>query len=295
MASMTGVNIVMGKVSISAGLMAALVRRSKRYDYKIEVLTDQACTLVFTDNGQVVYENTYTLEDAKRAGLLGKDMWQKYPKDMLFARCISNGARRVCPELVTGVYTPDELGLAVDEDGNAVNVQQPVVIGNAAVVESAAVASAANPAPTAAARQPTATIQNGKARPYTPDYLRERFAALIAGQSTSAVKDGFKGLVAHWLDLCYAGQDSVEQKRHSLTKFLTGKLSTNDLTPAELRAFKSWLSPVELDGGAWKINGMAEQEAQAVITQTMLDAGQQTLPIDASDDADDLFDEAVQP
>lgn len=118
--AMTGINIVQGKVSIGAGLMGALVKKSGRYDYRIKRLDDKGCTVVFYDKGQAVYESTFTEDDAKRASLLGKDNWNKHPKNMYFARAISNGARFVCPDVVTGVYTPDELELPVDSDGNAV-------------------------------------------------------------------------------------------------------------------------------------------------------------------------------
>ena len=126
--SMTGVNIVLGKVSISAGLMGALIKRSKRYDSRIKKLDDVSCTLVFYDGGQEVYQSTFNDEDAKRAELLGKDMWRKYRKNMLFARALSNGARFVCPDLVTGVYTPEEMGLDVDGEGNAVIVSAPTTV-----------------------------------------------------------------------------------------------------------------------------------------------------------------------
>ena len=41
------------------------------------------------------------------------DNWRKYPKNMLFARAISNGVKWHCPDVMNGqpVYTPDEMGL----------------------------------------------------------------------------------------------------------------------------------------------------------------------------------------
>ena len=59
---------------------------------------------------------------AQAAGLTGKDNWKKYPSDMLFARAISRGARRFAPGIFGGspVYTPDEMGADVDEEGNVI-------------------------------------------------------------------------------------------------------------------------------------------------------------------------------
>jgi hypothetical protein len=55
----------------------------------------------------------FTIEDAKRAGLLDNKMWTKYPSNMLKARVISNGIRLILPGIVAGIYTPEE---AVDFD-----------------------------------------------------------------------------------------------------------------------------------------------------------------------------------
>ena len=47
----------------------------------------------------------------------------KFPRNMLFARAISNGARWYCPDLFNGnaVYVPEELGAVVDGDGNVID------------------------------------------------------------------------------------------------------------------------------------------------------------------------------
>ncbi len=53
----------------------------------------------------------WTLEDAKRAGLLNKPggNWSKYPRAMLRARVISEGVRTVYPPIVVNLYTPEEV------------------------------------------------------------------------------------------------------------------------------------------------------------------------------------------
>jgi hypothetical protein len=50
----------------------------------------------------------FTIEDAKRAGLLGNPTWNKYPGNMLRARVISNAIRTILPGIVAGIYTPEE-------------------------------------------------------------------------------------------------------------------------------------------------------------------------------------------
>jgi len=136
--------------------------------------------------------------------------------------------------------------------------------------------------------QPAAAPTNGT-RPYAPDTLKEQFAKLVSMSKGDPMSDGIRGLVVSWLELCFAGQNDVEQKRDSLVRYLTGKASIADCTWAELRAFRGWLKPSQDSGGAYTINAMAEQEAQQVITRVLLDAGQQELPL-AEEPAEDEVD-----
>jgi len=122
-ASMTGVYILPGgRVIIGANLMAAAIKRSGKYDYRIRRLDDQACEIEIMQDGQVIGVSQFGVDDAKAAGLLDRDNWRKYPRNMLFARAISNAVRWYAPDVFggTSVYSPDELDLAVDEEGNPV-------------------------------------------------------------------------------------------------------------------------------------------------------------------------------
>ena len=118
-AAMTGVHVIQGKPSIGANLMAAAVKRSGRYDYRVTRLDDTGCEVVFFDGGREVGRSSFTAEDAEKAQVGGKDNWKKYTSDMLFARAISRGARRFAPGIFGGspVYTPDEMGVDTDEEG----------------------------------------------------------------------------------------------------------------------------------------------------------------------------------
>jgi len=121
-ASMTGIHIIQGKPVLGANVMATLVKNDPRYDYHIKKADDTICELTWFENGQQVGVSSFTMKEAQAAGLVGKDNWKKYPSDMLFARAISRGARRFAPGIFGGspVYTPDEMGAEVDEDGNVI-------------------------------------------------------------------------------------------------------------------------------------------------------------------------------
>ena len=124
-ASMTGVNIIQNKPVLAANLMAAAVKRTGKYNYRVVEMTDMVCELSFLEDGKEVGRSRFTLDDAKAANLAGKDNWKKYPRNMLFARAVSNGQKWFAPDVFNGatVYTPDELGAVVDEDGNAIGVE----------------------------------------------------------------------------------------------------------------------------------------------------------------------------
>lgn len=115
-ASMTGIHIISGRVTLSANLIASAIKRSGRYSYKVLTLDDSTCELEFTEGGSPIGKSKFTAADAKRAGTKNMD---RFPRNMLFARAISNGAKWYTPDVFGGpVYTPEELGADVDEDGN---------------------------------------------------------------------------------------------------------------------------------------------------------------------------------
>ena len=123
-ASMTGVNIIQGKPTLGANLLAAAIKRTGKYNYRVVEMTDQVCELAFFEAGQEVGRSRFTIDDAKKAGLTNKSNWTAYPRNMLFARALSNGQRWYAPDVFNGatVYTPDELGAIVNVDGEVIDI-----------------------------------------------------------------------------------------------------------------------------------------------------------------------------
>lgn len=124
--SMTGIHIIQGRPSVGANLMASAVKTNPRYDYRVREMTDQACRIEFYEiiggKRESIGVSEFTLADGKKAGTKNLD---KFPRNMLFARAMSNGIRWFCPDAFNGntVYTPEELGADVDEDGNIIDVE----------------------------------------------------------------------------------------------------------------------------------------------------------------------------
>lgn len=115
LASMVGIYIVQGRVQLSANLMAALIKKSGHYDYRVREHTTTKCSVEFFDHGESLGMSEYTIEDARRAGLIrsgsrGPSPWEAHPRNMLWARCISNGTKWFCPDILAGpAFVPGEL------------------------------------------------------------------------------------------------------------------------------------------------------------------------------------------
>lgn len=115
MLSLRSIHIIEGRPQLSADLMAALVQRAiDEHGDGLFAVDDEAsdetrATVVYRRWG---WENpkrfTYTIEMAKRAGLAGRSTWQQHPEAMLRARAISAAARLMAPDIVAGLYAPEE-------------------------------------------------------------------------------------------------------------------------------------------------------------------------------------------
>ncbi len=113
-AAMSGIHIIQGKPTIGAGLMAATVKGSGKYDYRVKDSTEKICSIDFFQGKEKLGNSTFTLEDAKKAGTKNLD---KFPKNMLFARAMSNGQKWYCPDVFAGpVYVPEEMESIKTED-----------------------------------------------------------------------------------------------------------------------------------------------------------------------------------
>jgi hypothetical protein len=126
-ASAGGVTVINGRPGFGSNLLAQAIKRHPAYDYRVLEKTDQVCRIKFLAGKEELGIETFTMEMAKRAGLVKTSgPWAQYPEAMLFARCLSAGMRTHCPDALGGVsaYTPEELGAQgeIDENGAVVAV-----------------------------------------------------------------------------------------------------------------------------------------------------------------------------
>jgi hypothetical protein len=115
MESLRQIHIVEGKPTLSAQLMTKLVRAR---GHSIVGKAGSERAIVTGKRGDTGDEITveWTMEDAERAGLRGKANWQRYPRQMLWARAVSELCRMLFPDVIGGVsYTAEEIEAVVEE------------------------------------------------------------------------------------------------------------------------------------------------------------------------------------
>lgn len=117
MVALAEISMIDGKPAMSAELMVAKIRAAGHSIQREELLGDANAVVGIRAHGER-FDNgdqdtfTFTLDMARRAGLLSKRNWQNYPEAMLWARAASQIARQLFSDVFLGlsVYVPDELG-----------------------------------------------------------------------------------------------------------------------------------------------------------------------------------------
>ncbi len=128
MAALGTINVIQGKPAVSPQLMLALIYRSKLHEIiDVEEETETRCVVLMKRKGQPEHRETFTIEDARKitttewvdgkktqSVLADKYNWRSMPKTMLKWRAIAACARVVFPDVVLGLYTPEEMGANVE-------------------------------------------------------------------------------------------------------------------------------------------------------------------------------------
>lgn len=121
-ASLRGFHVIEGRHALSADAMRALVLRSGMAEYfRVVERTEKASTFATKRKGDPEdVRLTYTIEEgyaafkpdvpeADRQKKWAASAWGKHPADMLAARASSKLARLVYPDILFGLYAPEEL------------------------------------------------------------------------------------------------------------------------------------------------------------------------------------------
>ena len=114
------IKIIQGQMTVAARGLLALAQNKAGVSWKVVESTDKRCAILFSRPKWGDMEISFTLDEAKAAGLLrAGGGWDKYPQDMLFARCASRGVRRIAPDAISGLYSTEEMQDAVPFTGGS--------------------------------------------------------------------------------------------------------------------------------------------------------------------------------
>ena len=252
-AAMRAVHVIDGNATLSANTMAAMVKRSGKYDYTVDKKTAEVCQITFYEirNGKrySIGVETFDKAEAQTAGLMNKTNWRNYPKAMLFARCMSNGVRTYCPDVFSGmlVYTPDELGGKVDDSGHYTGDLDKVIDIDPQtneVKEPVADAPAPDPTP-----EPETEVEE------TPEVEPEPVEPQI--EVTDEYRDHVQEMITS------LGLKTIAVNR--LLKQVTGKITTKALTDQQWRDLGTFVTNVlageETIPDDWLVGVITDDEA----------------------------------
>lgn len=113
--ALNSIAIISGKLAMNGASMLALAMKHGVKATFVEE-TAEKCIIDFSRPGFPDYRSEFTIQDAEQAELLKKEDgrikhegWRKYPNQMLRWRAVSKGLKIVAPDILAGVYTPEEI------------------------------------------------------------------------------------------------------------------------------------------------------------------------------------------
>lgn len=113
MAAVRDFHIIQGRPALKAESMQTRFQQAGGSIHWLR-LNDTVAEASFShpQSGEITIK--WDIDMAKKAGLLGKDVWRAYPRAMLRSRVISEGIRTIFPGCLSGAYTPEECESFID-------------------------------------------------------------------------------------------------------------------------------------------------------------------------------------
>lgn len=160
------IHVINGRPGLASELMRALVQ-SHGHEIWTEELTVTKVTLCGQRKGSShVSKVTWTMDDAKRAGL-SSDAWRKYPRAMLLARATGELCRLNFADVLAGMsYSVEELEEWIDDEPPSEGSPEPTSPKGATRKAARPTARAKTRKPTA---RPTGAPTGGPPPPPLPD------------------------------------------------------------------------------------------------------------------------------
>jgi hypothetical protein len=139
MQALNTINVIAGKPTVSPQLMLALINRTGQLEDMSIADDGQACTVTMKRKGRKEHTESFSMKDAalmktteyvngdkKTISLSEKYNWKAQPATMRKWRAVAACARIVFPDVILGLYTPEEMGAAVEpESGDVIEIETP--------------------------------------------------------------------------------------------------------------------------------------------------------------------------
>lgn len=231
MQALSGIAVIQGKPVAGSELMLAILYRDHGDNCLWFTETSEVrCAVSYARrNWTERREYQFTIDDAKRAGLLTNQTWTKYPAAMLRARAISAVARMAFPDSIGGMYMPEELGamVTITADGEEQFDGTTIVdIGTGEVTERPAFANAPADKPTPRTEprdeiDTTASVNadilgklhgTAKAKGWTHEDLHDYAVAKYNVMSISDLTIGQAYAIGHYLKTLADAPEPVEEQ-----------------------------------------------------------------------------------
>lgn len=107
--AMQNLAVINGRPALWGDAVIAIVRGSGALESIVEDITDTSATCTVKRRGEPAVSRTFSMDDAKRAGLSGKQgPWSQYPKRMMQMRARAWALRDVFPDVLRGVHVAEE-------------------------------------------------------------------------------------------------------------------------------------------------------------------------------------------
>ena len=127
MQAMQSIAVINGRPSLWGDAMLALVKAHPAFEWIKEECDGNVATCTIKRRGEPEVVQSFSLEEAKRAGLTGKQgPWTQYPKRMLQMRARGFALRDAFPDALRGVISAEEArDIPAERDMGAADVVSP--------------------------------------------------------------------------------------------------------------------------------------------------------------------------
>lgn len=107
--SLQNIAVVNGRPTVWGDAVVAICQKSGLLDDITEVVTDTEASVTVTRTGQAPHTVTFSMDDAKKAGLAGKaGPWTQYPKRMMKNRARAFALRDKFADVLSGLGITEE-------------------------------------------------------------------------------------------------------------------------------------------------------------------------------------------